>query len=247
MQSSLESPVSLVTGASGGIGLEIAMALGLAGYRLTLVGRNADRLEGVRAELAMAGGEALAVQADLNAAGAAELLLRQHWERFGRLDVLVNSAGVARPSRAGRERDADVDDQVRTNLESLIRMYHAALDSLLATAADQGVSRVFNIASLTGLRPQPWLAVYSATKAAVVAYSDAMNQAYAKSGVLSTTVCPGWVQTAMSEGARGIEPDSMIPASDLAHLVVAMCALSARSYVPVLPVTRSASADSSGL
>jgi NAD(P)-dependent dehydrogenase (short-subunit alcohol dehydrogenase family) len=238
---------ALITGGSSGIGLGLAAMFVELGFGVTIVARGQERLRQAGEALRAEGGELLEVAADVGRAAELVEVVGAHADRFGRLDALVNSAGVALPSEPGRLTPERVAATLAVDLESVILSYWASHDMLRATASAHGVARVFNIASITARAPQPWLAVYSSAKAAVVNYTSSMNQAYAAEGVLSTAVCPGYVATPMSEGARDMDADTMITVADVVDLVRPVMNLSARSYVPELVIARRASQDPSGL
>jgi NAD(P)-dependent dehydrogenase (short-subunit alcohol dehydrogenase family) len=238
---------AFITGGSSGIGLGLAGMFVELGFGVTIVARGQERLGQAGDTLRAAGGEVLEIATDVGLADALVEAVTAHDDRFGRLDALVNSAGVALPSEPGRLNPQAVATTLAVDLESVILSYWASLDLLRATAEAHGVARVLNIASITARAPQPWLAVYSSAKAAVVNYTASMNRAYAATGVLSTAVCPGYVATPMSEGARDMDQDTMITVADVVDLLRPVMGLSARSYVPELVIARTASQDPSGL
>jgi NAD(P)-dependent dehydrogenase (short-subunit alcohol dehydrogenase family) len=243
----LAGAAALVTGGSSGIGLGLAQMLVAEGADVTIVARNPERLAAAGASLRERGGCVLEMSADVGSPDDVERAVNHHMEHLGRLDVLINSAGIAVPSRPARQQPAVVRDVLAVDLEAVILSYWAAMDHLEATARMHGVARVVNLASLTARASQPWLAVYAAAKAGVVNYTNAMNQAFAAKGVLSTAICPGFVDTPMSKGARDQLPDQMITTADVVETVRMLFALSPRSYVPEVVVARSASSDPSGL
>ena len=103
-------------------------------------------------------------------------VVRRHRERFGRLDVLVNSAGIGIGAAAAEHQTKYVDLQLDVNLRSIILFYRECLEMLRAAGAEHHSALVVNLASIAGKSPQPWLSVYAATKAAVVSYSPGDEQ-----------------------------------------------------------------------
>src|SRR5690242_16536034 len=150
---------ALVTGGSSGIGLAIARMLHEDGYALTLASRRAEKVEAAAAEL-----DALAVAADVSREEDCERLVEAHREQHGGLDVLVNSAGVGIGGRIAEQPAKHLDLQLGVNLRGLLIVTRLALPLLKASRG-----HVINLASIAGTQPSPGLAVYGATKAAVLA------------------------------------------------------------------------------
>src|SRR5579862_9622828 len=209
---------ALVTGASRGIGLVLAEALGEAGHGLTITARNPERLEETAHALRERGFEVEYLAANMADEEAIKEVVRLHREHFGRLDVLVNNAGVGIGAGAGEHQTKFVDLQLGVNLRSIILFYRECLDMLRAAGAEHRSALVVNLASIAGKSPQPWLSVYSATKAAVVAYTQAMNKELNGDGIKSVAFCPGFVDTDMTEFVRGqVSQDEMIRPTDIAE------------------------------
>lgn len=243
----LQGGAAIVTGGSSGIGLGLAILLAREGAGVTLIGRNEQRLARAAQTVAAVGVSIQVVAADVGSPGEMEKVVEVHSSHFGRLDVLVNSAGVCVPSRPAKQTPDQISATLSVDLGSVMFSYWAAIDLLIATATDHGLARVINLASITGRAPQPWPAVYSAAKAAVLNYTASMNQAYAARGVVSTAICPGFVKTPMSDGARGQDPAQMITVEDVAEVVRSLLRLSVNTYVPEIVLARSYSDDPSGL
>jgi short-subunit dehydrogenase len=185
-----ERKVALVTGAGSGIGKQLALRLGdpRRGFAVALVARTVTDLEAVAAEIEAQGGSALAVPADVGDWEAAHRAISRTVDAFGRIDVLVNAAGVSHPgSFISLTRD-EAEAMVRTNLLGVVACTHAALPHL---AAQRGV--VVNISSMAGLVGVPGLAVYSATKWAVTGLSEALRAELSRSGIRVVVVHPTYV------------------------------------------------------
>lgn len=243
----LGGTAALVTGGSSGIGLGLARMLVEEGAAVSIVGRNGEKLATAAMALRSAGGTVLEVKADLSGEDGVLTAVERHREEYGRLDVLVNNAGVCLASKVGRQETADIDAVLDTDFRAVILLYQASLDLLLASAEERGVAHVLNLASLLGRHPAPWLAVYSATKAAVISFTQSMNRAFARRGIVSTAICPGFVDTPMSEDAKDLAAEDMIAVDDIIELTRGILRLSPRSYVPELLIARTHSADPSGL
>src|SRR4051812_27965210 len=205
---------AIVTGASSGIGLAIARLLGEEGHALTLAARRPEKLEQAAAGLDQAGLEVQAVAGDLGLEEDARRVVAAHRERYGRLDVLVNNAGVGFGEPVGELTTKRVDLQLNTNLRSVILFYRECRDLLAAAGAEHRSALVVNLASIAGKNGQPWLSVYSATKAAIVNFSQAMDKELAPEGIKSTALCPAFVDTPMAEFVKDrIPAESMIRTS----------------------------------
>ena len=230
---------AVVTGASRGIGLALAETLAAEGYGLTISARKPDTLEVVAERLRESGCEVESVAANLAEADAIADVVARHRERFGRLDVLVNSAGVGIGATATDHQVKHVDLQIGVNLRAIILFYREAIELLRAAGSEHGNALVVNLASLAGKSPQPWLSVYSATKAAVVAYTNAMNKELNADGVKSVAFCPGFVDTDMSEFVKeSIPAEEMLKTSDMAEALRFLLRVSRTCVVPEIVFQR---------
>jgi NAD(P)-dependent dehydrogenase (short-subunit alcohol dehydrogenase family) len=218
---------ALVTGGSSGIGLAIARMLQEEGYELTLAARKLDRLESARDEL-----EAEIVQADVSREEDCARLVAAHLERHGRLDVLVNSAGVGVAGPIAEMSTKHWDLQQAVNLRGTFVVTREALP-LLRDARGY----VVNLASIAGTIPTPGLASYGAAKAAVIAFSRSLVREETERGVRVTALCPGFVDTPMTSWT-GLPSQEMIQPEDCAELVRALLRLSPSARVPVVVIER---------
>ncbi|MFE4626151.1 SDR family NAD(P)-dependent oxidoreductase [Streptomyces mirabilis] len=197
MNRRLEGTVALVTGASSGIGHATALELAREGASVALVGRREDRLTDLAAEITGAGGKALVVPADITTAQAAAEAVERTVEGLGRLDTLVNNAGLM---LLGPAPSADLNDWQRMidiNLMGLMYTAHAAVPHLVKAAAEEPrqVADIVNIGSLAGRNAYAMSAVYSATKFGVGAFSEALRQELARQHVRVSVIEPGSVNT----------------------------------------------------
>jgi short-subunit dehydrogenase len=224
---------AIVTGASRGIGLALARALGEEGYGLTISARKPDSLERTAHELREQGFEVEYLAANMADEEAITEVVRLHRDHFGRLDVLVNNAGVGIGAQAGEQQTKYVDLQLGVNLRAIVLFYRECLDLLRAAGAEHGNALVVNLASIAGKSPQPWLSVYSATKAAVVAYTQAMNKELNGDGVKSVAFCPGFVDTDMTDFVKeSVPPDKMLRPEDMGEALRFLLRVSPACVIP---------------
>ena len=200
------------------------------GFELTLVSRRQEKVDAAAAELSAA-----AVAANVADADDCKRIVSEHRDRFGRLDVLVNSAGVG---VGGRIEDLPVkhlDLQLDVNLRGLFLVTQAAIPLLRESRG-----WVVNLASIAGTLPTPGLATYGATKAAVIALTRSLNAELDEDGVRAIALCPGFVDTPMAQWS-GIEPDEMIRPEDCAEVVRMCVRLSPNARIPQVVIERAGS------
>jgi NAD(P)-dependent dehydrogenase (short-subunit alcohol dehydrogenase family) len=212
---------ALVTGGSSGIGFAIARMLRDEGFELTLVSRRPERIEAAAAELGAAG-----LAADMADAEDCARAVAEHRDRFGRLDVLVNSAGVGIGGRVEDLPVKSLDLQLDVNLRGLFLVTQAAIPLLRESRG-----WIVNLGSIAGTIPTPGLATYGATKAAVIALTRSLNEELAADGVRAVALCPGFVDTPMAQWS-GIEPANMIRPEDCAEIVRMCLRLSPQARIP---------------
>ena len=207
----LTGMTALVTGASGGIGSAIARGLAAQGARLAVSGSNADKLEAFCASL---GGDHVALACDLSDAAAVDGLVPRAVEALGKLDVLVNNAGVTRDNLAMRMKDEEWDQVIRVNLEAAFRLIRAAAKPMMKAR----FGRVVSITSVVGQTGNPGQANYAASKAGLVGMSKALAQELASRNITVNCVAPGFIRSAMTDGLPEAQKAALtqrIPAGDL--------------------------------
>jgi NADP-dependent 3-hydroxy acid dehydrogenase YdfG len=201
MTQKLLGTVALVTGASSGIGEATALALAAEGATVALLARRRDRLDDLTRRIESTGGTALAVQADVSdqqqAAAAVDTVVAE----LGRLDTVVNNAGLMLIGPAAEADPADWDKMLSVNVAGLLYVTRASLPHLIAAAANspRGVADVVNISSTAGRVARPGTAVYALTKFGVGAFSEAIRQEVLGQRVRVGLVEPGTVQTEITD------------------------------------------------
>jgi NAD(P)-dependent dehydrogenase (short-subunit alcohol dehydrogenase family) len=230
---------AIVTGASSGIGLAIAQALGEEGYGLTVAARRPEKLAAAAEGLRAQGFEVEEVAANMAEEAEIQRVVARHRDRFHRLDVLVNSAGVGIGAPVAELQAKRVDMQLDVNLRALVLFYRECVEMLRAAGAEHRGALVVNLSSISGKSGQPWLSVYSATKAAVIAFTQAMNKELGGEGIKSVALAPGFVDTPMTEFVKeSIPPERMIRTSDIAEAVRFLLRLSPACVVPEIVFQR---------
>jgi NAD(P)-dependent dehydrogenase (short-subunit alcohol dehydrogenase family) len=230
---------AIVTGASSGIGLAIAHTLGEEGYGLTVAARRPEKLTAAAEELRGAGYDVEEVAANMAEEEGIRSVVAAHRERFGRLDVLVNSAGVGIGAAVADIEAKRVDMQLDVNLRAIVLFYRECAEMLRAAGAEHRNALVVNLSSISGKSGQAWLSVYSATKAAVIGFTQAMNKELAGDGIKSVALAPGFVDTPMTDFVKeSIAPDEMIRTSDIAEAVRFLLRTSPACVVPEIVFQR---------
>ena len=230
---------ALVTGGSSGIGLAISRALAEDGYAVTISARRPDKLEAAVRTLADDGLEVTAVPANVASEDELKALLGGHKERYGRLDVLVNNAGVGVGSAIDDVETKKMDMQIDVNLRSYVLAMREAMPMLRDAGAEHGKALIVNTASIAGKGGQGWLAVYSATKAGVIGLSQAIQMEVGGAGVQVTALCPAFVDTPMTEWVQGqVKPEEMIKPEDLAETVRLLLRTSPYCLIPEVVFAR---------
>ena len=200
----LEGTVALVTGASSGIGEATARTLAGQGAAVALVARRADRLESLGGEIAADGGTALPIEADVSEREQAEAAVARTVEELGRLDVLVNNAGVMLLGPIADAPTEEWERMVEVNLLGLMYTARAALPHLLEAAEGEPrrVADLVNISSVAGRIARKGSGVYNATKFGVGAFSEGLRQEMARRHVRVSLVEPGAVATELQSHNR---------------------------------------------
>jgi len=229
---------ALVTGASSGIGLAIARALGEDGYGVTVSARRPEKLEDAAKGLSDAGLDVTPVTANMAEEDDITALAAAHRDRYGRLDVLVNNAGIGIGSEIAEVETKRLDLQIDVNLRGVFLMTREAIPMLREAGREHGKALLLNMSSIAGKHGQPWVAAYSATKAAVVGLSQATQGEVDKDGVQVTAFCPGFVATPMTDWNEAVPKEEMIQPEDLAEAVRFLLRTSTHCRVPEVQFVR---------
>jgi len=200
----MENKVVIITGASSGIGAATALRLARDGLRahgmrthnmcLTLAARRLERLEQIAAQVQALGGEALVVQADICQPQDIQRMVQATLERWGRIDVLLNNAGVGNEPPLVEMSIEEIERRIRTNLIAVIECAQAVLPVMLRQKAGQ----IINVSSIAGLVATPGSAIYCATKFGVIGFTESLHRDLLGSGVRVSAFCPGFTPTEIS-------------------------------------------------
>jgi NAD(P)-dependent dehydrogenase (short-subunit alcohol dehydrogenase family) len=230
---------ALITGGSSGIGLAIARALGEDGYGLTISARRPDKLEAAAEELRGEGFDVEAVPANMADEEEIKKLVAAHRDRAGRLDVVINNAGIGIGGAVADAETKKLDLQLGVNLRAVYLLARETIPLLKEAGAEHGKALMVNTASIAGKYGQGWLAAYSATKFGVVGLSQALHKELGGDGVQVTALCPGFVATPMTDWMEGQLPkDQMIQPEDIAEAVRFLLRTSRNCAVPEIQFVR---------
>jgi len=234
----MEGRAALVTGGSSGIGLAIARMLGADGYGVTVSARRPDKLESAVAGLRDDGIEVEAIAANVIDEQEVLRLVESHRERFGRLDVLVNNAGIGIGGPIAEQETKKLDIQLGVNLRAVYLVLRECIPMLKQAGAEHGKALVVNTASIAGVHGEGWLAAYSATKAAVRGLSQAAHAELGGDGIQVTALCPAFVDTPMTDWVQDVPREQMIQPEDIAESVRFLLRTSSACFVPEITFIR---------
>lgn len=203
MTSDIAGKVALVTGASSGLGRRFALVLAREGARVALAARRADRLAALAADIEAAGGTALPLTCDVARVADVRALAATIEERLGPIAILVNNAGISRQARLEDVEEADYDAVLDTNLKGAFFAAQAVARQMISHAID---GRIVNIASVAAMRPLGQVAPYSIAKAGMVHMTRAMAREWARHGINTNAICPGYIETEI--GAEFLASDA---------------------------------------
>ena len=192
----LAGHVALVTGASQGIGRACALALAEAGAQVALAARNEEKLAAVVKEVEAQGGQAASFRMDVSDEDSVKAAAKAALERFGKIDILINNAGITKDTLLMRMKRAEWDSVIQTNLGGAFFCTQAVIGSMLR----QRWGRVINVTSVFGQMGQAGQANYAASKAGLIGFTMAMAREVASRNITVNAVAPGYIETAMTEG-----------------------------------------------
>jgi len=223
--SGLEGRIALVTGASQGIGRACALALAGAGATVALAARNESKLAEVAAEIEAAGGKAAAFALDVASEESIKAGSKAILDRFGKVEILVNNAGITRDDLVLRMKRSDWDDVIATNLTGAFLLTQAVLRAMLKNRW----GRIINISSVVGRAGQAGQVNYAATKAGLIGMTRSLAREVAARGVTVNAVAPGYIETPMTAVLTPEQTAAMMTAiplgragtdADIAHAVL---------------------------
>ena len=195
---------ALVTGASGGLGSSIAKALAAQGARLAVSGSNVEKLDAFRAGL---GGDHVALPCNLSDGAAVEQLVPQAVEALGgKLDILINNAGVTRDNLLMRMKDEEFEDVIRINLEAAFRLMRAAAKPMMKAR----FGRIISITSVVGVTGNPGQANYVASKAGLIGMTKSVAQELASRGITVNAIAPGFMTSAMTDALNDQQREGIL-------------------------------------
>jgi 3-oxoacyl-[acyl-carrier protein] reductase len=190
-----EKRVAIVTGGSRGIGAAIVQQLASDGLHVVAIARNMDKLKAVTDEAIAAGGSAEAVVCDISDTAALAKVIDEIGDKHGRLDVLVNNAGITKDGLLLRMSDEDFDTVIDTNLKSTFVAIRSAARMMMRSKT----ARIINIGSVSGVAGNPGQANYSASKAGVIGLSKTVAKELSGKAITCNVVAPGFITTDMTE------------------------------------------------
>ncbi len=204
MMFDLSGMTALVTGASGGLGSAIAKSLSAQGARLAVSGSNADKLGRFHREL---GGDHVALPCNLADGAAVDALVPQAVEALGgKLDILINNAGITRDNLLMRMKDEEFDEVIRVNLEAAFRLMRAAARPMMKAR----FGRIISVASVVGITGNPGQANYVASKAGLIGMTKAVAQELASRGITANAVAPGFIASPMTDALNDQQREAIL-------------------------------------
>lgn len=186
---------AIVTGASQGLGRAMAIALATAGARVACVARNEEKLKDTVAAIEAAGGQGEVMAADVSVGENVEKIVETVAEEWGKLDIMVNNAGITRDTLLPMMKDEQWDDVIRTNLRGSFLFCRAASQRMMRAR----YGRIINIASVSGLIGNPGQTNYSASKAGLIGLTRSLSKEIAKRKVTVNAVAPGFIESEMTQ------------------------------------------------
>ena len=202
----LNGKVAVVTGAAQGIGKTITLLLAEKGASLVLCDINLEAAEETAREIEERGGKCLVLKSDVSNFQDAEKIIKQAFERFGSIDILINNAGITKDNVLLRMKEEQWDQVMAVNLKGTFNFTKASIKVMLRKRS----GRIVNIASITGMMGNAGQANYSASKAGVIGFTKAVAREYADRGITVNAVAPGFIATAMTDAIPEKEKEELI-------------------------------------
>ena len=238
MTADLSGKVAIVTGAGRGIGRGISLALGRAGAAVVVAARSNEQIEAVAEEIRGSGGEALAVRTDLAREEDICALFKQTEDSLGRLDVLVNNAGVGVFGQVAEISSNDIDQATAVNVRGVLLCCREVMKRMIPA----GSGYIINISSVVGFKGYPNQAAYTATKHAVMGLTKSLAVEAQEYGIRVSAILPGGVDTDLVRAARpDLDRSILMQPEDIAQAVMYLLSLSDRAAVDQIYIRRATS------
>lgn len=202
----LMNNVAIVTGGGSGIGRASALALARAGAQVVLVNRTLSKAQGVAAEIQAAGGAALAVQADVSQSADVQAMIQAAVEHFGGVDILFNNAGISPSGRVTEIGEAEWDECLNIDLKAVF----LGCKYVIPEMVKRGGGVILSTAGTFGIRPARNKPAYAAAKAGVINLTRAVALDYARDAIRCNVICPGYVDTPLTEGVPDAARDAFL-------------------------------------
>lgn len=233
MMSHLKDQVGIVTGGGSGIGLAIAAALVSEGMAVVIAARDKKKLQWAATQLGSGGGKIVTVATDVSVSSQVEAMVKQAVEAYGRIDLLVNNAGIGQWGAITECSETEWDRVQAINLKGAFLCTKAVLPIMQR----QRSGYIVNIASLSGKIGMGGASAYCASKFGLVGLTESLLEEAIKYDIRATVICPGYVATPMVEGAS-VPPNEMIPPEDIGKLVVGLLHFSPFTVIKEIVVHR---------
>lgn len=232
---------ALITGSTAGIGLAVARRLSRDGYAVTICGRNRNRLQAAIESLGSSD-HVQAIEANVAESEDVKRLVASHLSRFGRIDVLVNNAGVGFHAAIADKSERKFEIELAVNLKAAHLAIASCGTALRASGAEHGKALIVNMSSIAGIECPPNVAGYAATKAGLIALSRAAHAELSSQGIQVTALVVGFVDTPGSSWAEELPRNRMLKDTDVAEAVVFLLRTSACCFVPEMILTTAGTA-----
>ena len=212
----LAGKVSIVTGASRGIGKAISILLAQSGSRVVLAARSEPQLKSVRDEISSQNGDALVIPTDLTRDEEMERLVEQTIKEWGSVDVLINNAGLGKVAPVVKAKVSDWDETFQVNLRAPMILSKLVLPQMM----ERGEGSIINISSVSGKSGQANGSAYSASKFGLIGFTQSLYEEVREYGIRVTAICPGFVDTQLIPQMRRMDRSKMIRPEDIAQTVL---------------------------
>lgn len=222
----LHGKVAIVTGGSSGIGLAVADAFAQEGMIIAIAARGKDLLQKAAASLESKGANVRAVQADVSIAADVNDMIKQTIDTFGRVDILVNTAGIMKWNPIQRVKEDEWDEIIAVNLKSAFLCTQAVLPIMKR----QGSGYIFNISSMAAKKAKAGWGAYSVSKAGLMSLTETLKEEVTSHNIKVTAICPAYVDTPQHKSSK-MDRQKMIKPSDIAKAILFLLRLSDHAIV----------------